>query len=488
MFKLLKDNFHLNKPTVLLGAIGCIAAILATLLLADDWMYIILLGVLPIIVYYFFFRLSSLFYLVAFFTPLSIFIEFADLKARLAYPTEPIMLVVLFLFWFKVFFNKQKIALELIKHPVSLALFFCFVWMIITSVTAEYPLVAVKYILSKLWVVTFCYIIGYHLFIEKAAMKKIIAYLLFGLGIVIAYTLINHAAFGFSQKLSYYVSQPFFTDHTNYAACLAIMIMPLFFIALSSHIRFKVKPFWVFLMLLFAIGLALSFTRAAWLSVVASIGFYILLRFRIRFWMVAISFIVFCVFISVYSDEVLLKLKGNETTSSADALEHVQSVSNVSTDPSNLERLNRWKCAVKMFKDRPVMGFGPGNFMFCYSSYQRAADMTIISTTEGDYGSVHNEYLGPLSEQGLIGLIFTVILFGVIVRTGMNVYYHSLSKEYKFLAVGLLLGLITYIVHGLMNNFLDQDKLGVPFWTFTAMLVAMDVRTRLTANRKNANA
>lgn len=39
----------------------------------------------------------------------------------------------------------------------------------------------------------------------------------------------------------------------------------------------------------------------------------------------------------------------------------------------------------------------------------------------------------------------------------------------------IMLGLITYYVHGLMNNFLDTDKASVPFWGFTAMLVAMDL-------------
>ncbi len=37
------------------------------------------------------------------------------------------------------------------------------------------------------------------------------------------------------------------------------------------------------------------------------------------------------------------------------------------------------------------------------------------------------------------------------------------------------LGLITYISHGFLNNFLDTDKLSVPFWGFVAIIVALDV-------------
>jgi hypothetical protein len=33
-------------------------------------------------------------------------------------------------------------------------------------------------------------------------------------------------------------------------------------------------------------------------------------------------------------------------------------------------------------------------------------------------------------------------------------------------------------VHGFLNNFLDTDKLSVPFWGFTAMIVAIDLHSR----------
>ena len=41
-----------------------------------------------------------------------------------------------------------------------------------------------------------------------------------------------------------------------------------------------------------------------------------------------------------------------------------------------------------------------------------------------------------------------------------------------------LVGLVSYYLHGLLNNFLDTDKISVLFWGYTAMLVAMDVYHR----------
>ena len=43
------------------------------------------------------------------------------------------------------------------------------------------------------------------------------------------------------------------------------------------------------------------------------------------------------------------------------------------------------------------------------------------------------------------------------------------------LAMGLFLGLVTYFVHGVLNNYLDTDKASAPFWGFLALLVVLDL-------------
>ena len=68
-----------------------------------------------------------------------------------------------------------------------------------------------------------------------------------------------------------------------------------------------------------------------------------------------------------------------------------------------------------------------------------------------------------------LGVVITVII------TGLRVYRKAENKEVKLITLMVLLGLVTYYVHGLMNNFLDTDKASVPFWGFTAIIVAMDL-------------
>ena len=177
----------------------------------------------------------------------------------------------------------------------------------------------------------------------------------------------------------------------------------------------------------------------------------------------------------MFKSEILYVLEKNKQDSSANFIEHVQSIYNISSDASNLERINRWQSAFRMFAERPVLGWGPGTYQFIYAPFQRSKERTIISTNAGDLGNAHSEYIGPLSEQGLPGLLSILSLIAVIVWTGIRVYIKARNREIRLFSIILVLSLVTYFIHGLLNNFLDTDKASVPFWGFFAMLVALDL-------------
>ena len=174
-------------------------------------------------------------------------------------------------------------------------------------------------------------------------------------------------------------------------------------------------------------------------------------------------------------EEIAKKFEGNKQDSSEQLGEHVQSISNVSTDASNLERINRWKSAYRMFEERPIVGWGPGTYMFVYAPFQKPHEKTIISTNAGNRGNAHSEYLGPLAESGVLGMVSVILLVTVLMVYGIKLY-HSLDKgtlkDYTLLAI---LGLITYFTHGFLNNFLDMDKASAPVWGFSAVLVSIDL-------------
>jgi O-antigen ligase len=230
-------------------------------------------------------------------------------------------------------------------------------------------------------------------------------------------------------------------------------------------------------------ALVLSYCRAAWLSLAFALGVLFVVIFKIKFKWIMFVTIIFGILFYLFSFQILDRLEKNRQGPSANFVEHLRSISNISTDNSNLERINRWQSALRMFEDRPVFGYGPGTYQFEYAPFQRAKEKTLISTNAGDKGNAHSEYIGPLAEQGLPGTLIVFILVGTFIRVSMRVYRRSKVPEVRMLTLSLMLSLITYFMHGTMNNFLDTDKASVPVWGFMAAIVALDI---YSANRDDA--
>ena len=80
-----------------------------------------------------------------------------------------------------------------------------------------------------------------------------------------------------------------------------------------------------------------------------------------------------------------------------------------------------------------------------------------------------------MTEQGIPGVLLVVCIFMATFATGVRVYRTAKDKQVADMALAFTLSLLTYYIHGVFNNFLDTDKLSVPFWAFTAVVVALDV-------------
>ena len=157
---------------------------------------------------------------------------------------------------------------------------------------------------------------------------------------------------------------------------------------------------------------------------------------------------------------------------------HLKSVSNISTDASNKERINRWKCALRMFADKPVFGFGPGTYQFFYGKYQQRDELTRISTFTGNKGHAHSEYLNYMSETGLPGLfIFCSLLFFVAKTALRNIYS---TNTHRTLSIGLFCCLLTFVIHAFFNGFLEFDKIALPVLSSMAAIVAIDIKSKQT--------
>ena len=448
-----------------------------TFLIANEHYWGGLIPLLTVVITMSIFRLDLLLTTVAFFTPLSTNLKelgiYNPIGVEMALPTEPLLFGLMILAWVKMFSDKALFK-GLYTHPISIAIGAYLFWLLFTSISSSMPIVSLKLFVTRLWFISSFYVLAYAWFQKKSNVHRFVKAYLAGLSLVALYTIVQHSAKGFEHEVAHWVMSPFFKDHTSYGMALALFL-PFSYYLIKFNTAQAIKLVFTFVFILLIIALILSYTRAAWLSCVLALCVYIIMKLRIRFSFLLSGLIFFTSFILIFQKDILMVLEKNSQDSSDSFVEHIESMSNVTTDASNLERINRWKSAIRLYEERPHLGWGPGTYQFHYAPYQNYYEKTIISTNAGDMGNAHSEYLSALSETGWPGL-FIFLLFIITVFFNAIVLYHKLEdKQEQSMLMACILGLVTYFSHALLNNFLDMDKASVPIWAFVALIVVLDL-------------
>jgi putative inorganic carbon (hco3(-)) transporter len=465
-----RPHLLIYLSAVLLGGLACWAAL-------TGFYLVFLIPVIAAILFYGFLNTEKFILLTGAMAPLSINIEDIGGGFGLAIPTEPLIILVLGLLLFKLLYT-GSITKSKLLHPLTLTILGYVAWLWLSSIFSSMPLVSFKSSLARSWYIGVFYFGALAIFKNFSRIHFFLKAITVTTLALVMFTLIKHAAEGFVRSSSYGISWPFFPDHGMYAAAIAICVPVLAFYAFNGR-SLGHSWFWLpvagFFLIVLLFGIVVSYTRATWLSLVAAGALFAALRLKIRYsWILA--FLALTSVIAVLKqDDIMYAMEANKQGSSDEIEGHVKSVSNITTDPSNLERLNRWKCASRMVADRPVFGFGPGTFVFQYGVYQKTNEMTIISTSSGDLGDAHSEYFSSLSELGIPGFVLWVAIVLISIGTGFKIVLKTTNKRIKITAYIAMLGLVTYYVHALLNNYSQYDKIAVPMWSFIAIIAALDL-------------
>lgn len=422
-------------------------------------------------------RPVAFWFFLVFITPFSIIQHIAPLNSSLSLPNEPFIALMTVLLVFK-YLLEGSLRSKVLTHPLTIIIALQILWMVISSITSSMPLVSFKYLLSRIWYVAVFFFFAMHIFKRFRNIEKYIWYASISLSLIIVYTLIRHAGENFSHQYSYYASLPFFKDHNIYAVVIGIFVPALYIYALKSkELQLGyLKTFGYYLMAgLFTVGIILSYTRAAWVSLGAAFVLWVFMLLKVKLHTL-LGMATLIVSLIVFNwTAITLYMTKNTAESNSDLDQHVRSIYNVTTDDSNTERLNRWSSAVRMFQERPIVGWGPNTYQFKYGPFQISWQKTKISTNQGDLGNAHSEFIGPLAEMGLLGMLLVIAMVIVALHKSMEMYYQYRDPMLRYTALLLCLGLVTYYVHGLLNNYLDVDKANVALWPCFAAIVALDV-------------
>lgn len=261
---------------------------------------------------------------------------------------------------------------------------------------------------------------------------------------------------GVSLQHAYGAARPFFPEHGSYSAYLT-MIFPLALLfAMDGKGRGRIL--YTLASIMIGLGIALSFTRAAWVSVVIVLPLTaVIWAWRHRSlkpfaWLAGFAAVVLVVVATIGAEGRLSQ--------------HVGSIAQ-SENVSTLERVNRWMAALEMAKDRPWLGVGYGAYPAAYSSHRRKVIITEMVYT---YMGAHSEPFRILSETGVIGFLASIWFFAAAAVLGFRVFFRARDPKASMLALAVLAGLGTYAIHMIFNSYPGIDKVTLPFWASLGIL------------------
>lgn len=465
----------MKSKRALVIVVAALFILINTIAIAKEFIYIPMISGVLLMAYWLIFRVDIAMYALALITPFSFQLDSDTINLGISLPSEVLMISLTALFFCRVCYD-LRIRRELLCHPITLAIFAYLLWIFITSITSELPLVSFKFLLAKIWFIVSSYFMVIHL-MEKRFENWVRYFTCYAISLacVVVITTIKHAMTGFEEHIAHWIMSPYYNDHTAYGAVLALFIPIMCGFLFLPDISRRMRLLYVILLLIFLMGFYFSFSRAAWLSLLGAMAVWVVVKLRIKLaWCIAgISLVAFIFF--AFSDDILYAMSRNSQDSSGNIVEHLQSISNITTDASNVERLNRWDAAFSMIAERPIMGWGPGTYQFVYAPFQSSRYHTIITTNMGDGGNAHSEYIGPCAEMGFVGLLTVLVLFGLTIYYGLVTSRRSPHRAVSILSLSATLALITYMIHGVLNNFLDTDKLSLPFWGLVALIMVLNV-------------
>lgn len=402
-------------------------------------------------------------------------------------PDEPLMLLMAVAVIVMLLFRRREKEKEQ-RIPLSLFLLFAgLAWTVVTVALSTQLLLSVKYLLAKSWYILAFVGAPLLLYENEKFLQRSARILFVSMLLITCIALTRHAALGFTFAKINEALSPFFRNHVNYSALLVFMVP----IGLAFH-RLETKKWrriaWKTALLIVSAALLLSYARGAWLALATGLPAYWLLKkgWLLKAFVLAWLLVAAAVFWLQANDNYLLFAPKHDTTIfHKDFSEHLVATYK-GKDVSTAERFYRWVAGARMGRERWLTGFGPTTFYQHYQSYAVPAFRTWVSSNR-EQSTVHNYFLLLLIEQGLTGLLFFIVLIGIMVWQAQTIYRRTTDPFWKTTVAAIAAILLMQCTVNFLSDLVETDKVGSVFYLCLAFLVIADAKTREPQNRRPGN-
>ncbi len=177
------------------------------------------------------------------------------------------------------------------------------------------------------------------------------------------------------------------------AAVFGGLLSVIFIVTIFYIINIRAGIIYWFILASIFVSLYFSYTRSAWLQLFLSTCVVCLFRNKLRKYIISLM----CVLLLIYMSGIFSKFSMDKGTLFTGRDSPIQSRKDIA------------KSSIEMIKDRPLLGFGYGNFMKSNSAYLEKIEFESGVRSQGEGN--HNVILGMMVEVGMIGTFFYLMIF-----------------------------------------------------------------------------
>lgn len=239
---------------------------------------------------------------------------------------------------------------------------------------------------------------------------------------------------------------------SNYIAAMLVPILPIVLANLTERRRWgRVIP--AAAIFLMALGLIITASKGAFLAVFAGflLGLPLMKKAGLKLWPLPL----FC----LATIGLLLVLPGH-------LFEYNYQMILFRLNNPDASRFHLWRIAWAQFLQHPFFGIGPGN-IYLYNF--RGGEQDLYS---------HNYILEILAELGIFGAALFFIMLGILVKKAYRLFVSSLLvKPRSIVPLGLFLGLVCTLLHGLVEPTFEGEQYSVIFWACMGLVVVLEQQT-----------
>lgn len=403
-------------------------------------------------------------------------------------PTEPLMIICSGLALLLIIDKYKELDLRYFINPISYLLVGILSWILFTALTSTEPIISVKYFLAKLWYILPFFLLTIYFFHDNTtSIRPLVKLAILSMLVATLFVVAKHATLGFSFDTINKACQPIFRNHVNYGALLVLLLPYIGYLFYTSKSSYKHLAYPI-LIVFFLVAIYLTYTRAAYVCTLVTVGVFYLLKWRLMKITTISAIIAGSCFIGymVNNNTYLDYAPNYERTIAHYNFEHLMEATYKFEDVSTMERVYRWVAGFRMVGQKPITGFGPGAFYESYRPYTLKSFQTYVSDNPEKSG-IHNYYLMVAVEQGIPGLLLFLLMTFLPLFMAQYAYHNLADLSDKSLAICAAICLVNIDLLQLMNDLIEADKVGSYYFFSLAIISILWVKAKSTRDLDGDN-